>query len=217
MSVGSLDIITDGLVFCVDAGNDKSYSGSGTDLYDLSSNFNNGVLTNGPTFDPSKIGSIVFDGVDDYVNLGNIPQIAPGTGEFVIDFWINPTNWISTYSPLFTTTTTSGFWIGKNATNFVLRAYNIADDLQTTTFPKSNEWTNVVIRRSGTTANIYYNNVSVVSGTVTTNYVQGVSEISRDGTTNVFNGKISNIKYYNRALTPQEILHNYNKLKWRFL
>ena len=35
MSVGSLDIITDGLVFCVDVGNDKSYSGSGTDLYDL--------------------------------------------------------------------------------------------------------------------------------------------------------------------------------------
>jgi hypothetical protein len=41
-------IVTDGMVFNVDAGNRKSYPGSGNTLYDLSGNGNNGTLTNGP-------------------------------------------------------------------------------------------------------------------------------------------------------------------------
>ena len=209
-------VITDGLVLYLDAANTRSYPGSGTTWSDLSRSGINGTLTNGPTFNPANGGSIVFDGTNDYVNLGIISQIAPGTGDFTFEFWINPTNWSSTYHPIFTTTITNGLWIGKNASNFVLRAYNVADDLQYATFPTINIWTNVIIRRSGTTANIYYNTVSVTSGTVTRNYVQGVSEIARDGTANVFNGKISNIKYYNRAISSSEILQNYNATKSRF-
>jgi hypothetical protein len=209
-------IVTDGLVFNVDAANPKSFISGSTVWNDLSTNANKGTLVNGPVYNSSNSGCILFDGTDDFVNLGTIPQITPGTGDFTFDFWINPTNWNATYGPIFTTIITNGFWIGKNATNFVLRAYNVADDLQYATFPTVNVWTNVVIRRSGTSANIYYNNVSVVSGTVTRNYVQGVSEISRDGTTNVFSGKISSIKYYNRALTTAEMLQNYNTLKKRF-
>ena len=58
----SPNIVTDNLVFCVDAANTKSYSGSGTDWKDLGSQGNNGTLTNGPTFNSSNGGSIVFDG-----------------------------------------------------------------------------------------------------------------------------------------------------------
>ena len=43
-------IITDGLVLCLDAGNTKSYPGSGTAWSDLSGQGNNGTLTNGPTY-----------------------------------------------------------------------------------------------------------------------------------------------------------------------
>ena len=43
-------IVTDGLVFAVDAANKKSYPGSGTTWTDLAGS-NNGTLTNGPTFD----------------------------------------------------------------------------------------------------------------------------------------------------------------------
>jgi hypothetical protein len=209
-------IITEGLVLYLDAANTKSYPTTGTAWNDLSRGGNDGTLTNGPTFNSENGGSIVFDGVDDYVNLGTISQIAPGTGDFTVEFWINPTNWSSTFHPIFITTITNGLWIGKNASNFVLRTYDVADDLQYATFPTVNIWTNVIVRRNGTTANIYYNTVSVTSGTVTRNYVQGVSEIARDGTVNVFNGKISNIKYYNRAISSSEILQNYNATKSRF-
>jgi hypothetical protein len=59
-------IITNGLVLCLDAGNPKSYPGIGTSWVDLSGNGNNGTLTNGPAFNSSNTGSIVFDGINDY-------------------------------------------------------------------------------------------------------------------------------------------------------
>ena len=63
-------IVTDGLVFYVDAANDNSYPGSGTTWSDLIGG-NDGTLTNGPTYDSANGGSIVFDGVNDYVGFGN--------------------------------------------------------------------------------------------------------------------------------------------------
>ena len=65
-------IVTRGLAFYVDAGDTDSYPGSGTTWTDISPNSNNGTLTNGPTFDSNNGGSIVFDGADDFVELGSI-------------------------------------------------------------------------------------------------------------------------------------------------
>ena len=65
-------IVTNGLVLCLDAGNNKSYPGSGTVWNDLSGNNFNGILTNGPTYSPSSGGGIVFDGVNDYISLGSV-------------------------------------------------------------------------------------------------------------------------------------------------
>jgi hypothetical protein len=59
--------ITDGLVLCLDAANSKSYPGSGTTWTDLSGLGNTGTLTNGPTYSSANGGSLVFDGVNDYV------------------------------------------------------------------------------------------------------------------------------------------------------
>ena len=61
-------IVTNGLVLCLDAGNVKSYVSGSTTWTDLSPTQKNGILTNGPTFNSSNGGSIVFDGVDDYIN-----------------------------------------------------------------------------------------------------------------------------------------------------
>ena len=64
-------IITDGLVLNLDAGFTPSYPKNGTSWYDISGNLNNGVLTNGPTFNSANGGSIVFDGTNDYVEITN--------------------------------------------------------------------------------------------------------------------------------------------------
>ena len=74
---GGPNVIDNGLVLSLDAGNVKSYPGSGTIWYDKSGNNNNGTLTNGPTFSG---GSIVFDGVDDYVDTTFKASISIGNG-----------------------------------------------------------------------------------------------------------------------------------------
>ena len=71
--IHSPQIVTSGLVLSLDAGNTKSYPGTGTTWFDKSGNTYNGTLTNGPTFNTANLGSIVFDGVDDYVTCGTIP------------------------------------------------------------------------------------------------------------------------------------------------
>ena len=61
-------IVTDGLVLCLDAANSKSIVSGSTTWNDLSRGGNNGNLVNGPTFNSGNGGSILFDGVDDYVS-----------------------------------------------------------------------------------------------------------------------------------------------------
>jgi len=73
----AISIVTSGLVFYVSAAESTSYPGSGTTWTDISTNSNNGTLTNGPTFDSGDGGSIVFDGTDDYVELGSVDSSNP--------------------------------------------------------------------------------------------------------------------------------------------
>ena len=61
-------IVTDGLVFYIDAANPNSYISGSTTVNDLLSD-NDGTLTNGVGFDNK---SWVFDGIDDYINIGDV-------------------------------------------------------------------------------------------------------------------------------------------------
>jgi hypothetical protein len=83
-------IVTNGLVLNVDAGFTPSYSRSGTTWYDVSSIGNNGTLTNGPTFNSDNGGSIVFDGVDDYVNLDEYADNIIIDSPVTLNVWLKP-------------------------------------------------------------------------------------------------------------------------------
>lgn len=87
---GGGNTVTDGLVLLLDAANTKSYPTTGTTWTDLSRSCYNGTLTNGPTFNSSNGGSIVFDGVDDYIdNIGTINDFnfIFSQGTFSVSFW----------------------------------------------------------------------------------------------------------------------------------
>ena len=68
---GGPNVVYDGLVLYLDAANNKSYVSGSTSWLDLTHNQNNGTLTNGPTYSSANLGSIVFDGSNDYVKLPN--------------------------------------------------------------------------------------------------------------------------------------------------
>ena len=85
-------IVTDGLVFCVDAANQRSYPKSGTTWSDLAGS-NDGAMSGGPTFDSNNGGSLIFDRSNDWVNLGTSPEDLVGQGSAAtISAWFNSDN-----------------------------------------------------------------------------------------------------------------------------
>jgi hypothetical protein len=66
--------VTDGLLLIWDASFTPSYPGSGTTIYDISGNGNNGTLYNGVGYSTNSGGVLTFDGSDDYV-LSSTPDL----------------------------------------------------------------------------------------------------------------------------------------------
>jgi hypothetical protein len=211
------NIVKDGLILDLDAAKRGSYPGTGTTWNDISGFQYNGTLTNGPTFNSSNGGSIVFDGVDDTCKINSNVNITPGLGNFTLDLWINPVTFNTPFSPIYVTALSNGLWIGTNNTNFVIRAYAISNLLTYAVLPTLNTWTNVIISRNSTTFFLYYNGVQVSTSTATQNFVQGDIYLASDNGGTLTNIKISSTKYYNRALSSTEVLQNYNATKGRYI
>ena len=78
------DIIEDGLVLCLDAGNKRSYPGSGTTWYDTSGNDNHFTLYNVPQFSSDNGGCISFNGTDEYARSVNTIDLSH-TGRYIVE------------------------------------------------------------------------------------------------------------------------------------
>jgi hypothetical protein len=218
-------IVTNGLVLALDAAKQDSYPGFGTTWSNISGNQNNGTLTNGPTFDSENGGSIMFDGADDYVNMQTI--INP-LNDFTADIWFN-SNSVSTFQcPLYIRSITSStdYLVVTlfNSRILASKAGNAASSKKSSTNLLSNVWYNVVVTKtSSNITSIYVNSVDettlAVGGEWLGANVEGF-QIANDyifgGILIPFVGRISNVKLYNRVLTPTEVLQNYNATKGRY-
>lgn len=220
-------IITDGLVLYLDAANTKSYPGSGTTWTDLSGNGNNGTLINGPTFDNGNNGSIVFDGVNDFVTTGNqLDPIAYGLFADATSFWS-----VSSWFLPDTANTANGAITGKGGGTGGLATYVVYESgtslnvrlrggtILTITSALTSTWNEVVITWDGTAAKAYLNGSYVndivvgVAAKQLNNFVIGATG---SGVNTFYKGNVADTKVYNRALTSNEILQNYNATKGRF-
>ena len=223
-------IVTDGLVFAIDAGNLVSYPKSGTTAYDLTGS-NNGTLTNGVGFSSENGGSWVFDGVDDYINYQN--NINP-TSSFSCEAWINLSNLIlpGSDAPILakwsaTPTSDRNFIFGYRESGiqkgiaFYLynSSYTQQDNSITNWDPSPNTWYHVVgVYSASNFVKIYVNGVedysrtSGVYSSLNPNSTQNITSGWASGLS-YFPGKIANAKIYNKALTAAEVLQNYNATK----
>jgi hypothetical protein len=228
--VHSPKIVTDGLVLALDAGNVKSYPGSGTTWLDKSGRGNNGTLINGPTFNSGNGGSIVFDGVDDRGRVTNCVNALPQ--DITIEVWLKGT----------TATTTNAFEIGTGgssiANELVARGSNSGlNHLQYFSWYEKTDLTinNIIFIAPGSgmpisptqfsqhvvwlkgdgTSGTYLNGSLFVSNTTPTSFTRWYI-----ASTDLYFGfgieNIAAIRIYNRALTQAEITQNFNALRGRF-
>lgn len=214
-------IVTDGLVLALDAGNTKSYPGSGTTWSDLSRSRNIGTLTNGPTFNSTNGGSIAFAN-NDYVSLPN--NTALDTQTPTVEVWIktNSTNQngfffekgsVNTQYSLFQENTTI---VWRQVTSGITRS-------QTTTtanYISTSNWAHIVGTYSSGDRRTYINRVLVTSdtqtGTIDTNNAGMYIGAYGTGTGYFYDGNIAIVRVYNRVLSPQEIEQNFIANRKRF-
>jgi hypothetical protein len=214
-------IITDGLVLYLDAANPKSYVSGSTIWNDLSRGGNNGTLVNGPTFNSGNGGSLVFDGVDDYVN-GNLNSLSAGAS-CTIEALIKLNNISGTKAIFSHGRSGFSFNSGMVIVNNNLRFRNTSNDhgLSTPTSLTINQWYHLVLSSNSLGTTGYCNGISQGNTvqTLTNNSINDyhISRRSSNAASEFMNGNIAFIKIYqNKSLNNIEILQNYNATKTRY-
>jgi hypothetical protein len=234
-------IVTDGLVLALDAANTESYPGSGTAWADLSGNGNSYNLVNGPTFDTTFGGNIVFDGANDFWGTSNILQYTP-TDSFTLSVVayvsdIAGDNTAGRVTTVFGRGSTGGsigigaikntngtfqWTIGSRAVNIIYSVYTLnLNEINHITFVYDG-----ATQLSGTASQYIYFNGSLQTTQDVTAGLGGAfdangwgSFINRavpGGNSAYGNGAIFTAHIYGRALTEAEVFQNYNATKGRF-
>jgi hypothetical protein len=225
---GGPDIITDGLVLALDAASERSYPGTGTAWYDLTKESNNGSLINGPLFSNDNYGVIDFDGVNDWSLIVSSPAFTVDTRTVEIIFRMNGS--YSNYSPLAVyangSSTTNRIWLGVQANKFQMHGWGTVDPICTTTID-SDEWYVCTFSYNKPTQAMKVYTNGVLESSVT-NTQGGVSASSSNnwylasipggwqGVT-YSDTSIASFKIYDRILSDDEVLQNYNAIKNRFI
>lgn len=225
-------IVTDGLVLSLDAADRNSYPGSGTAWNDLVGS-NNGTLTNGPTFNSSNNGSIVFDGTNDYAIVSNNASVNPTSGVTVASYF-NISSYGGNYAPIiFKQNNYIGMFeqyvlsLVDAGVYFVVTGVDRTQKIAAINGDYKNKLIHVVGTCDTTTdeLKIYLNGYLVQTTPFTSTFDIANTPINIGGSGVLLfgatyfgwaNGKIYNTQIYNRALSAQEVLQNYDATKGRF-
>jgi hypothetical protein len=220
-------IVTNGLLLNLDAGFTPSYSQSGTTWYGVGASGYTGTLTNGPTFDSSNGGSIVFDGTDDTLPLSSNPIYQLYSANTVNQSW-TISMWLNILPKSRQSITTYGNQIGVELlitafsdTAVPLMWTDGSDYLYGNTTVVNKGWCNLVFQFDGNNTrkiwNIYLNGVLDATYTKTisnANYPLLGSSLTLSS--NPINGKLSQFLIYSRVLSQSEISQNYEAIGTRY-
>jgi len=234
------NIIKNGLVFNMDAANrasTKPISNVETSFNTIDTSISGAFSDNG-IFDSSTISpSYAFGGTDDKIDLNEKFDFVQSIGKFTVS------NWIKLTQP---ESNTLQSIIGNNYTTSNVGWYFFHDDRSSQSHDKTlrflysdgagssvvvdndsvitnTSWNNITVTSNGTTIRVYKNGSQLsTTGTIpgttsTTGHANTRIGGSTNGTgANFLNGSLGPIQIYNRALSANEVLHNYNALKSRF-
>jgi hypothetical protein len=210
--INDLPPVRNGLVLELDAGQRASYPGTGNTWYDLSGNSYHYNLTNGPSF--SGIGvtsSISFDGSNDRALAIN--PISLGTTH-TVSIIVKPASALE-----------DGVLFGDSAYNSTGYAfytngsslYYAATDFVGVSVTLTTNWIMFTVTRNGTSISFYQNGILLGSQTLGGNNPLTLSSIAAFSNGDyVFQGNISQVSCYNRALSAYEVKQNFDFYRTRY-
>lgn len=214
--VHSPKIVTDNLIFCLDAANLKSYGGSGTTVTDLSSSGNNATL-DGATHISGTPDYFEFGGDDDHIDLSS--GMFNCNSNFTFSCWVNSDANDNFNRTIISSPSSGALQIRLETGDEV----QIVDSYVTNvgTFSgftaSSSTWYNIVVARNSNTYSLYVDGKYISNFTSSNTYSTNPNRIGiNQDDSEDWDGKISFISCYDIVLTAAEIKQNYNAHKGRF-
>jgi hypothetical protein len=226
-------IVTDGLIFHVDAANKKSYPGTGTTWYDLSGNQQNVTLQNGPSYSSLRYGKFSFDGTNDGGLITSNSEMLSIVCPMTILVWAKQTS-TGNYRVIF-----GQYSAGTNhrlikmlridsSSRVVRYFYGISSGgysyKQHSIYPTLNQWNFYSVIVSGTVSSAYitlglnttFTGASSAGALTSTPDTSTAVRIGRMNSGEFWAGDISVVSVYNKALSTNEVTNIYNANKGRY-
>jgi hypothetical protein len=212
-------IVTDGLVLCLDAGNSKSYPGSGTDWFDLTGH-DDFTIAGAYTYSsgPARIN---LNGVRVDNDSGSSPPSAwQGTTECTIDLWYRPQSMYGGCCPtIFGRYDFRFFHIGNNM--YTMIGFHDGSGGRTYQHPSysvaAGAWHHIVGMRRNSNYIIWIDGVERYNTTWGIGLsLYGANNQIWDVNSGSHDADYAVARIWNRGLSDAEILHNFNAQRARF-
>ena len=163
-----------------------------------------------------------------YIEVKNTPELNFGTNDFTLEAWIK-TNNLENQSIIAkwngSGTHHQAYWLAIFYKRFSFGVYNLSNNnspniVYSSLEIESNKWYHIMAERKK--INDSFANISLyIDGKLDSSLIIPLSNVNNEETLKIgvdsplekpwyFNGLIDEVRIYNRALTPEEVLQNYN-------
>jgi hypothetical protein len=236
----SPSIVSSNLVLCLDAANNKSYSGSGNTWYDVSGRSNNATLINGPVYSSTLGGYFSCDGTNDYIEVADNSSLDFGANNFTVEYWFRKNNITTGYDNIWGVnkwntggtpgTNEWGLDIGNGLSGngesivFGVESGSTTYAMIVNNYPQTYLWNQLVGIRSGSGLSLFLNGAMIGSSSpssftssTSVNNVGRTLRIANSNLNNLYTQTDSSIvRIYRQALSADEVKQNYDATKKRF-
>jgi len=200
---------------------EASWNGTSGEVIDSSGNGNHGVGVGAtpPTTGAGKFGNGgVFDGSDDYVDLGNKTIYNTGN-EISISIWVKP-KYQNHYEPFFeryegtNNRIDFGFFGGSQNRLYMTYSNGVTRDPNTisniSSYIPENSWHHIVFTANAKGAKTYIDGNLIDTSPLAGNFTINASLHLGNRGGEYYDGSIDEVRIYNRALSPAEVRDLYN-------
>lgn len=201
----------------IDAGNSSSYPGSGSTVYDLVGN-QNGTLINGVGYSSSDGGYFTFNGVNHYIDLGINTVIQPTT-ERTVSVWVYVSANGAIFSDYTVSTLRDGILLHRDLAGGKSFLFGSSGFQSINQILSLNTWYYVTFKFDGSNITNYINGVLNNTSAQTQTLINGVNRTTLGDsypTDFPLNGRISQCKIYDVALSDADVLTDFNEFKSRY-